>query len=138
MVTRKTYSWTVSCVAFSPDGKTLAIGSDDRTVKLWEPGTGRERTFAHHHRIRAVAFAPDGRSLASAGEDGLVKLWDLGPTREPLTLQQKKGEAISALAFSPTGKTLASGVGDSTTLWDVATGQAAATIKGGATPQRKP
>jgi len=129
IITRKTYSWTVSCVAFSPDGKTLAIGSDDRTVKVWEPVTGRERAFAHPDRVRAVAFAPDGQSLASAGEDGTVKLWDLGPTREPMTLQQKKGEVISALAFSPNGKTLATGVGDSTTLWDVATGQAAAAIK---------
>jgi hypothetical protein len=63
--------WVYS-VAFAPDGKTLASGSTDGTVKLWEVGTGRElATLTGHARVvRSVAFAPDGKTLASGSTDG--------------------------------------------------------------------
>ena len=66
-------------LAFSYDSSTLASGSLDETVKLWNVATGKERVVLRGHRsgISAIAFSPDDRTLASAGMDDAVRLWDL-------------------------------------------------------------
>jgi WD40 repeat protein len=61
-------------VAFAPDGKTLASGSIDGTVKLWDVASGQVRATLTG---TSVAFAADGKTLVSGGEDYTVKLWDL-------------------------------------------------------------
>ncbi len=67
----------VGSVAFAPDGKTLVSGSEDHTVKLWDPVTGDQRMTlrGHEQRITTVAFSPDGTTLATASWDGTVRLW---------------------------------------------------------------
>ncbi|MDB9475636.1 WD40 repeat domain-containing protein, partial [Dolichospermum circinale] len=68
----------VYSVSFSPDGKTLASGGDDKTIKLWNLDTGKEiRTLSGHSDfVYSVSFSPDGRTLASGSGDQTIKLWN--------------------------------------------------------------
>jgi WD40 repeat protein len=65
-------------VSFSPDGKTLASGSYDNTIKLWNVETGKEiRTLSgHNDSVISVSFSPDGKTLASGSDDKTIKLWN--------------------------------------------------------------
>ncbi|WP_193196502.1 serine/threonine-protein kinase [Nostoc sp. MG11] len=128
----KGHSSDVNSVAFAPDGKTLASGSDDRTIKLWNLSTGKEIYSLRNHSgwIWNIAFAPDGKTLASASADKTIKLWNLSTGKEIRTLEGHSN-GVAAVAFSPDGKTLASGSLDKTIkLWNLITGKEIRTLEG--------
>lgn len=114
----------INALAFSPDGSTLASGSQRGNLLLWNVADGKKlRTLdAARGWIRAVAFSPDGKTLASAGEGGL-RLWTLAETGKSRLLLGHKGPVVT-VSFSGDGKLLASGGHDGTArIWDVATGK---------------
>jgi WD40 repeat protein len=119
-------------IAFSPQGDTLASGSDDTSVKLWDVTTGQclKTLQGHTSRIWSVAFSPDGQILASASDDTSVKLWDV-TTGQCLKTLQGHISSIYSVTFSPQGNILASSSGDQTVrLWDVNTGQCFKMLQG--------
>jgi WD40 repeat protein/tRNA A-37 threonylcarbamoyl transferase component Bud32 len=117
----RTRCW-VTCVAFSPDGRTVLAGNQDGTVRLWKLSNGRcLRTLrGHTAKVKSVAFSPDGRILASNCQHSEGRLWRFS---DGLPLCILAGGCKTNLVFSPDGRILASGTyGNSILLWKVADG----------------
>ena len=120
-------------IAFSPDGRTLASGSDD--IRLWDAVTGEQRLTlvgGHVESVLGIAFSPDGQTLASSGgwEDETIRLWDAVTGERKRTLTGNAGR-VSSIAFSPDGGKLASASLDETVrLWDTVTGEHKLTLTG--------
>jgi len=113
----------VIALGFSPDGRTLATGSNflDQSLRLWDVARRRERLRLKGHvsAVLAVAFSPDGQTLATGSADKSIRLWDPTTGRERTHLQGHTGYIIS-LAFSPDNRLLASGGSDRVVrLWDL-------------------
>lgn len=124
--TMKGHTDSITCVAFAPDGETVATASRDRTARLWDLAKSRERAILQGHTgaVNSFAFSPDSRLLATASEDGTVKIWNVSNGQGVTTLRGHLPSPALAVAFAPDGRTLASGGADAKVrLWDVATGK---------------
>ena len=126
----------VRAVAFSPDGKRLAVagGPSGRfgEIKIWDVQGASARPVTtirgHEDAILTIAFSPDGTAIASGSYDKLVKIWDTATGREIRTLKEHS-DAVYSVAFMPDGRQVVSGAGDRTLkVWDVSTGKRLFTI----------
>ena len=95
-------------VAWSPDGTRLATGSDDWTVRIWNPTTGQTTPTltGHTNRVTAVAWSPDGTHLATTSRDETVRIWNSATGQTTHTLTGHTG-VVTGVAWSPDGTHLA-------------------------------
>jgi RNA polymerase sigma factor (sigma-70 family) len=112
----------VSCVAFSPDGRRVALGGGAAAILVYDTGTGQEThriTGIPDNLCNAIAFAPDGRTVASGGlVDSTIRLWELATGGERRHFSGHEG-GVDVVAFSPDGRRVVSGARDTTALvWD--------------------
>ncbi len=120
----------VYACAYSPDGKTLAAGSADNTVTLFDAATGKpiRRLQGHYHHVTSLAFAPDGRTLAAGNPDATFSILEVATgklLREFHTPAfPSHMDPVWSLTFTPDGRGLISGGGNSPIVfWDPATGK---------------
>ena len=111
----------VSALAFSLDGRKLAVAAEDRSISLWDVTSGEllGRLLGHTDRIPALAWHPDGRRLVSAGWDATARVWDATACLPLILLNSHEGQ-VQALAFAPDGRRLACADSASAVhLWDM-------------------
>ncbi len=112
------HTGSVYSLAFSPDSKTLATGSYDDTVQLWDTATGKhEGVINVDSTVRSVAFSPDGKLLATGSSSGSVRVWDAA-TGKMLADLKGHTDSVTSIAFSPDGKQIISSSQDgSVRVW---------------------
>ncbi|GAB1312028.1 Beta transducin-like protein HET-E2C [Madurella fahalii] len=123
---------SVWSVAFSPNGQRLVSGSDDRTIKIWDPTSGQslQTLNGHYSSVRSVAFSPDGQQLASGFSYGTIKIWD-PISGQSLQILEGHSASVQSITFSPNSQRLASGSDDNTIkIWDPTSEQYLQTLKG--------
>jgi WD40 repeat protein/serine/threonine protein kinase/tetratricopeptide (TPR) repeat protein len=117
----------LTSLTVSPVGEKIAVGLENRALRVWEPATGRQSTFPHVQRISCVAFTPDGEAVATAAGDRIT-LWQIDPMDQEITLAAQ-GSFYLSVAYSPDNKTLAYSVGEGVKLCEAPSGRERATIR---------
>jgi WD40 repeat protein len=114
----------IRSIAFSQDGRLMASGADDNTVRLWDVATGKGLAQpAQADSIMRIAFTPDRKRLVTGGRDGSVIIWNTQDLQEVLNLRGFTGE-VTCVTFSGNGTTLAVSSSDGTvTVWQAASAE---------------
>lgn len=131
LITRR-HKHLVMSAAYSPDGKTIATGYWNGTLRLCDADTGKNKNtlIGHSYVIDSIAYSPNGSMIATGGTDKTVRLWDVSTGKNINTLTEHIGPVYS-VKFSPDGKTIATGSEDNTIrLWDTHTGKLRNTFDG--------
>lgn len=121
---------SVTCVSYSPDGRTIATGCEDGVARLWDVASGRTliKFRGHTDGIFCLAFSPDGTKIATGSDDATTRIWDVTNGTQ-LHLLRGSVQALHSVAFSPNGERLVTtsedGIGR---VWDVASGEETATL----------
>jgi WD40 repeat protein/uncharacterized caspase-like protein len=145
VVIQSNHTKPINAIAFAPDGRWLASGASDDTIKIWDTSTGHllRTLYGHSSNVNALAVSVDGKLLASGSgdmtskrefptfkrggiaggaRDNTVRIWDVQSGRELKTLAGHE-LPVGGVAFSADGRTLTSVSGDSVKVWDVASGK---------------
>jgi WD40 repeat protein len=125
------HTGNVNSVTYSPDGRQIATGSSDRTIRLWtvESAELHQTLWGHENYVRSVVYSPQGSHLASSGGDMTVRLWDVEDGECRFILIGHK-DCVWCVTYSQKGDLLASGSHDKTVrLWDTVSGECRAVIQ---------
>lgn len=123
----------IRSVCFSPDGKLLATGAEDRRIRVWDIATRRIKCSfdGHEQDIYSLDFAKNGRLIASGSGDKTVRLWDIETGGQIMVLSIEDG--VTTVAMSPTGQYVAAGSLDkSVRVWDCSSGYLVERLEGAA------
>jgi WD domain, G-beta repeat len=115
---------SVSAIAMSADGQTLASGGQDKAIYLWDLQTGalKQTLQSDSGKIAAIAIAPDGKTIVSGSSDRMVRIWSAAADWKPVMLKGHTGD-VGVVRITPDGKTAISGSLGMLKIWDLATGQ---------------
>jgi len=125
------HAGAVQSLCFSSDGKILASGSYDNSVKIWSVPEGKllKKLEGHTDTINSVNISPDGKTLASGSADLTIKLWSV-PAGNLIKTLDGNGYNVRSVFFGPDSKTLASGSSDGVKIWSVPDGKLIKTLEG--------
>ncbi|HEY3103947.1 MAG TPA: caspase family protein [Pyrinomonadaceae bacterium] len=132
LVIQTGHSSRVNCAVFGPNGRWLATGAADNSIRLWDTESGLELRALHGHSnwIRSLAVSRGGELLASGSNDRTIKIWSVSSGRELVTLTGHTAP-IESLLFMPDDKLIVSGSADQTIkVWDAGSGRLAQTLSG--------
>ena len=130
----KGHTAKINAISLTPDGKTLASGSSDGTIRIWDTSTGNQLLSLPSDKTRILAISVDGKILASSNasyKNNHIKLWDISTGTQLNTLKGESNYSVTELAISPDNSMLTSGYHDGKIrLWDITTGNQLNVFKG--------
>ena len=123
---------TLTSLTVSPDGRLLATGGDDATVRIWDFARGQELHTLRGHAVRVwgLGFSPDGTRLVTTGSDSTVRIWDVRSGQELRVLTGHTGTVGSAVFTADGARAISGGSDGSIRVWDAVDGRLLLSLSG--------